>query len=77
MMWLAVVVNADCLGVRSRAQGGEYLLLWKDIDTGDPAREPWCREDDEVGLGEKDSSEVISGELAIIALPPEIKRLQY
>jgi len=74
---LAVVVNAACLGVRSRAQGGEYLLLWKDIDTGDPAREPWCREDDEVGLGEKDSSEVISGGLAIIALPPEIKRLQY
>jgi len=72
---LAVVVNADCLGVRSRAQGGEYLLLRNDIDTGDPAREPWCREDDDVGLGENDSSEVISGGLAIIALPPEIKTL--
>jgi len=66
---LAVVVNADCLGVKSRAQGGEYLLLWNDIDAGDPAREPWCREDDDVGLGEKESSEVLSGGLAIITLP--------
>jgi len=74
---LAVVVNADCLGVKSSAQGGEYLLLWNDIDTGDPAWEPWCREDDDVGLGEKESSEVISGGLAIITLPPEIKRLIY
>lgn len=58
------MASADvCFGVRSRAQGGEYLipvwlllllmlLLLNVMDTGDPGREPWCREDDEVGRGE-------------------------
>jgi len=72
---LAVVVNADCFGVKSRAQGGEYLLLCNDIDMGDAPRESRCREDEDLGLGENDSSEVIIGGLEIITLPPEIKRL--
>lgn len=71
MRWLAATeANVACLGVKSKAQGGEYLLLLNDIEVGEPGREPWCREDDEVGLGENDSSDVISGGLAIITLPP-------
>lgn len=65
-----------CLGVKSRAPGGEYLLLWKDMEAGDPGRELWWREDEDVGLGEKDSSDVISGGLTINALPPETPRTQ-
>lgn len=70
IMWpAAAVASVDCLGVRSRAHGGEYLLLWKDIEAGEPGRDPWCREDDDVGGGEKESSEVMSGGLAITRPP--------
>jgi hypothetical protein len=64
------------LGVRSKAQGGEYLVLLNDIEAGEPGREPWWREDDEVGLGENDSSDVIKGGLDIITLPPGTKKWQ-
>jgi hypothetical protein len=41
MRWLAAAeVIADCLGVRSKAQGGEYLVLLNDIEAGEPGREP-------------------------------------
>lgn len=72
-MWL-VAVSTDGLGVKSRGRGGEYLpLLLNEMDTGEFGRELRCLEETEMGRGEEDSSssEVISGGLTIIALPPE------
>jgi len=63
----AVGGNAvGCLGVKSRAQGGEYLPLLNDTETGEPCRDPRCR-------GENESSDVTMGGLAITARPPAIK----